>query len=58
MFDWTSETNERMLARTLELGIEAIAKELQEQVYLGGCTIETAILAAKNMLEFLQEVCQ
>ena len=56
MFDWTVETNERMLARILEIGIEATAKELQEQVYLGGRSVQDAILAAQNMLNFLQSL--
>ena len=56
MFDWTNETNENMLARIVAIGIEQTAKELQEQIYFGG-DIELARKNAKNMLEFLREVC-
>jgi hypothetical protein len=56
MFDWTNETNQNMLARILEIGIEQTAKELQEQIYLGK-DIELARKNAENMLEILQEIC-
>jgi hypothetical protein len=55
MFDWTNETNENMLARILAIGIDATAKELQEQVYLGK-DIELAKQNAENMLEMLREM--
>lgn len=57
MFDWTNETNENMLARILAIGIDATAKELQEQVYLGK-DIELAKQNAENMLEMLREMAQ
>jgi capsule polysaccharide export protein KpsE/RkpR len=55
MFDWTNETNKNMLARILEIGIEATAKELQMQITLGD--YELAKTNAENKLKYLQENC-
>ena len=57
-FDWTKNANETMLARINEIGIEATAKELQEQIYLMREDFEFCIEAAKSMKNMLEFLCQ